>query len=312
MNINQMRCCLEIYYTGNFHTASDNLFITQPALTQQLKRVEEELGVRIFNRSTRSVSVTREGQAVVEAFQKIVHTYTQLEAHIADAGTLKNAKLTIGVPPIRALQFLPDFLPQFTQLYPTIDVTVQERHSASLKEDLKRGSVDIAFMVLEKSAEEMEFIPLAQENTFLITRDGSPSDLKFRSNTVQGHPLDIPILQNEPFAMLPKVSNIRKRADAMFLRYNIHPPIIFESQTSLLNIALASQGMANSIATGIALYFARDQYQPRQYSLSHEIPPYRIGISIHPDHFKSAAMKVFIRFCQEKMRQYPFCAVEPK
>ncbi len=306
MNLKQIQCCLELYYAKNYHTAARNLFVTQPALTQQIQRIEAELGVQIFNRSGKTVSVTRDGEAVIAAFQSMQHSFSQLEARIADTKSLRGSHLSIGVPPIRALQFLPTLLPAFHRRYPYIELTVQESASLDLVEDLKRGAIDLGFMIFEEAARGMDFIPLVQEERFLITMNGSASDQKCRENTILKHPLDIEILKDEPFILLPKESNSRKQAEQLFQKFGIHPPVIFESQTAELAIALAAQGMGNSIATGVALYFARDRYQPRCYSLSHVLPPYYAGIAIHPEHFRSAAMEAFIAFCQETMQQYPF------
>ena len=306
MNLKQIQCCLELYYAKNYHTAARNLFVTQPALTQQIQRIEAELGVQIFNRSGKTVSVTREGEAVIAAFQSMQHSYSQLEARIADAKSLRRSHLTIGVPPIRALQFLPVILPAFRRRYPYIELSVQETASMQLAEDLKNGTVDLGFMLFEEAARGMDFLPLVREERFLITMNGSESDQKYRENTILKHPLDIELLKDEPFILLPKESNSRKQAELLFQRFGIHPPIIFEAQTAELAIALASQGMGNSIATGIALYFARDRYQPRCYSLSHVMSPFRAGIVIHPEHYRSAAMEVFISFCRETLEKYPF------
>ncbi len=308
MNLKQIQCCLELYYAKNYHTAARNLFVTQPALTQQIQRIEAELGVQIFNRSGKAVSVTREGEAVIVAFQSMQHSFSQLEARIADAKALRRSHLCIGVPPVRALQFLPELLPAFRRRYPYIELSVQENPSLELVEDLKRGAVDLGFMIYEEAARGMEFTPLAQEERFLITMNGSVCDQKCRENTILKHPLDIEILKDESFILLPKASNSRRQAELVFQRFGIHPPVIFEAQTAELSIALASQGMGSSIATGIALYFARDRYQPRCYSLSHVMAPYRVGIAIHPEHFRSAAMEAFIAFCRETMQKYPFYA----
>ncbi len=310
MNLKQIQCCLELYYAKNYHTAARNLFVTQPALTQQIQRIEAELGVQIFHRSGKTVSVTREGEAVIAAFQSMQHSFSQLEARIADTKSLRRSHLSIGVPPIRALQFLPAILPAFHRRYPTIELSVQESASLELKEDLRRGAVDLAFMIFEKAADGMDFIPLIEEERFLITMSGSSADQKCRENTILKHPLDIEILKDEPFILLPRESNSRKQAELLFQQFGIHPPVIFEAQTAELAIALAAQGMGSSIVTGVALYFARDRYQPRCYSLSHVMEPYRVGIAIHPEHFRSAAMEAFISFCRETLRQYPFHAEE--
>lgn len=306
MNLKQIQCCLELYYTKNYHTAARNLFVTQPALTQQIQRIEAELGVQIFNRSGKTVSVTREGEAVIAAFQSMQHSFSQLEARIADAKALRRSHLCIGVPPIRALQFLPELLPAFRRRYPYIELSVQESSSLELIEDLKRGAVDLGFMIFEEAARGMDFTPLVQEERFLITMNGSACDQKCRENTILKHPLDIEILKDEPFILLPKASNSRRQAELVFQRFSIHPPVIFDAQTAELAIALAAQGMGSSIATGIALYFSRDRYQPRCYPLSHVMAPYRVGIAIHPEHFHSAAMEAFIAFCGETLQKYPF------
>ena len=118
MNTKQIRCILELAQTQNFNRAAENLFISQPTLTYQLKAAEEEIGFAIFSRSARGASLTPAGAQFVTTLQTIQQA---LQAAI-EQGQNFSAKfqdsIRIVLPIRSALYFLPQAIRTFAEMHP--------------------------------------------------------------------------------------------------------------------------------------------------------------------------------------------------
>ena len=140
----QLRYFMELAKCLNFTKAAMNLYIAQPALSQQVADLEKQLAVTLFIRNSRSVSLTPAGQILLkscpEIFTKLENTQKQML--LAQAGLRGNLK--IGFLDNFA-EILPDILQQFTQLYPDIKVELYSNNLATLKTALHEGNLDVVF-----------------------------------------------------------------------------------------------------------------------------------------------------------------------
>ena len=284
MNIRQMKYCLEIHRAGSLQKAAQNLGLTQPALTEQLQRIEKELDVRIFKRDARPIALTREGEYCIRSFEKMVFEYDRMNHRIADMKNLAKTEITIGIPPVRAQQFLPLIIPAFRAAYPQIRINYREIVSEQLPDALKSGSIDLAVMVLEKFAKA-----LIEDN---LKPDGS---------------LDFACMRDVPFILLPKGSHQRKTADAIFEKYGIEPPVIMESHTADLAVSLASLGEGCAFCGETYLYFSKMKNLD-VLPLDADTEPYRFGVAVRSGMEDSKAAHVFIDFCRDIVRPLPFSA----
>lgn len=306
MNLRQMEYFVELKRCGTFHAASEKLFVSQPALSQQLRKVEEELGAALFFRSSKGVVPTYEGEKCLATFEKILYEYQQLQEWLKEAGDLRHGRLVIGVPPARALQFLPELIPAFRKEFPSVELVIHEIASFYLGEALKTGAIDVALLMTEDHALEFVFHPLVREELFLAVPPGSPIDGKLRECFAREEKVDFSLVREEPFIVMPKGSHHREELDRLFAKYKITPTIAMESKTIDLAVRLAGAGMGCSLVSTVFLYFAGKDGLPSAYPLRHEIEPYRIGLAYHPEHYESPVMKAFIDFVREAFHRYPF------
>lgn len=144
IHIRQLRYFMELAKCLNFTKAAMNLYIAQPALSQQIAELEKQLGVTLFVRNSRSVSLTPAGQVLLDAcpeiFSKLENTHKQLL--LAQAG-LKGS-LKVGFLD-NFSTILPEILYQFTQLYPEIKVDLYSSNLTDLKTLLHKGNLDVVF-----------------------------------------------------------------------------------------------------------------------------------------------------------------------
>lgn len=120
MEFRQLLYTIQIATERNFSRAAEKLHIAQPSLSQQLAKLEKELGVLLFKRSTNSVELTYAGSVFVEKAQQIVDMTDQLRREMEDIADMRKGRLVVGSLPMTGSHVLPHVLPVFRESYPNI------------------------------------------------------------------------------------------------------------------------------------------------------------------------------------------------
>lgn len=107
MNLKALRCCVEIVRQGSFTKAAQHLHIAQPALSMAVTRLEEELGVTLFNRTTRKVILTAEGEQFLPRIASALREMDVARQELRDMADLKRGEVRLGIPPMFGLHYVP-------------------------------------------------------------------------------------------------------------------------------------------------------------------------------------------------------------
>ncbi len=140
MNLREYQYVLKVAQLQNMTKAAEALFITQPSLSHYIARVEEELGVQLFNRLTTPLSLTPAGEKYVETARMILELDSNLKKELTEIAKGKKGVITLGMSHARASFFLPYFLPAFRKKYPGIEVKTVENRSDLLEEAVAKGA----------------------------------------------------------------------------------------------------------------------------------------------------------------------------
>lgn len=144
MEMHQLRYVVAVARTGNFSRAAEQCHVSQPSLSQQIQKLEEELGERLFHRLKREAKLTPHGEAFVRRAERILEEVEAAKREAADAQKLLRGKLTIGVLPTIAPYLLPELVRQFTKQYPGVEIVVQEDTTAQLLKMTAAWEIDLA------------------------------------------------------------------------------------------------------------------------------------------------------------------------
>ncbi len=163
MEIRHLRYFLAVADELNFSRAAEKLNIAQPPLSQQIRHLEAELGVHLFQRETRPVSLTEAGAFFIEHARAIVHRFDQLRIDTQKLGRAEEGSLSIGFVGSATCEVLPKVLRQFRLDYPGIEMTLLEMTAVEQKQSLIDRRIDIGFMrpVIEDATIKSE--PLLEE-----------------------------------------------------------------------------------------------------------------------------------------------------
>ena len=148
LNIRTLQILVEVARQGGFSRAAQTVHAVQPTVSKAVQAVEDRLGVRIFERASNGVRLTVEGEIVYRRALNILQEFEALEADVAALHKLEKGVLRIGFPPVASGILFADLLSKYRQLYPGINISLQEQGCASLEPMVLSGDLDIAVTLL--------------------------------------------------------------------------------------------------------------------------------------------------------------------
>ena len=165
----------EVYKEKNFSKAAQNLYISQPSLSARIKKIEQQLGAPLFDRSTTPLRMTEVGEFYIDAARKMFQIEQDMENYINDLHTLKSGNIAIGASNLFAAYTLPPIITKFRQQFPDVNIRLTEGNTVQLEELLCNNTVDLVFdnnhydsALYDKEFYNEEFLLLAVPGTFPI------------------------------------------------------------------------------------------------------------------------------------------------
>jgi LysR family transcriptional regulator, hydrogen peroxide-inducible genes activator len=265
LEFRQLQYAIQIAAERNFSRAAEKLHIAQPSLSQQLSKLEKELGVLLFKRSTNSVELTHAGSVFVNKAQEIVDMTEQLRREMEDMADLRKGRLVVGSLQITGSHVLPNVLPAFRAAYPDIEVVLVEETTKRLEELAASGGTDVSLLSLPLTEPSLAYRPIIEEEICLAV----PPDHPLASGKKKAVPIGD--LRDEPFILLKKGQGFRAIATRLCLDAGFEPRVVFESGNIDTVQALVAAGM------GIA-------FVPRMITRSdwHGRSPVFLSLAGHP------------------------------
>ncbi len=146
MTLTQLRYIVALDKHRHFGIAAEHEHVTQPSLSTQIQKLEEELGVQIFDRSRSPVVPTRHGEIIIEQARTVLHEAGRLEQVAATEDAERQGELLLGIIPTVAPYVLPLFLEKFTREYPTVHLRIREMQSQEILDALRKDEIDAGLM----------------------------------------------------------------------------------------------------------------------------------------------------------------------
>ena len=167
MTLNQLIYALELKKHLNFQRAAEHLSISQPALSIQIKKLEEELDILLFNRNTSPMEVTRDGQLFLIRAQELVSNARQLENFSYELKEDFKGTLVIGIIPTLAPFLIPLFSQRFIEKYPELQLIIQEQMTEQVITNLRTGDIDAGIISTPVNIYGIKTIPMFYERFYL-------------------------------------------------------------------------------------------------------------------------------------------------
>jgi DNA-binding transcriptional LysR family regulator len=224
LNFNQLRT---FYYAAknlNFTAAAGELFITQPAVTAQVKSFEEFCNLKLFKKRGRKLHLTDEGQLLFDYAKQIFKYEKEILNVIDDMKELKRGDLRLGTTKTYARYFMPFLISSFRKAYPHIKIHLDEGSSRDMIYSLVEFKNEVAVIAKVEDHPDVSFFPFSREEMVMIASTGHTLAAK--------KPVSVRLLAQEPFIMKEDGSGTQKLVEALFARENCQPNVLMETSNT--------------------------------------------------------------------------------
>lgn len=270
----------------SFSIAARKLFITQSAVSQSIKGLEEQLGVTLFYRKSRNIQLTSEGELLFSYASQAFNYLKAAEDKLQEIEGLRAGEIRIGVSDSICKYFIMPYIKQFGQQYPNVAIKVINRTTPQLLEVLKSGLVDIVISTLPVNQEVFSSVPFIKVNDIFV------ASKKFAQ--LNNKKIELKTLSDYPLILLHSDSSTRKSIDAFFSHHGLtcSPEIELESLELLVEFAKIGTGIAYVLKeSALALIQNGDLFE---IELKESLPTREVGIVQMKNVVLSKAVNTFI------------------
>ncbi|MCH1539280.1 MAG: hydrogen peroxide-inducible genes activator [Flavobacteriaceae bacterium] len=163
MTLTQLKYMIAVAEAGNFTLAAEKSFVTQPTLSMQIQKLEEELGVQIFNRAKKPIRLTKVGSEILIQARKIISESKRMEDVVAQEKGFIGGDFTLGIIPTVMPTLLPMFLNTFLKSYPKVNLKIEELTTENIIKKLEEGKIDAGICATPLKQEKIIERPLYYE-----------------------------------------------------------------------------------------------------------------------------------------------------
>lgn len=234
----------------NFSRAAEDLHVAQPAISQQIHALEQELGVPLFKRASRRVYLTDAGQALLPHARQILSAVEAARNEIRERGLLLRGTASLGAPPTVSAHVLPARLTAFEQKYPGLDVTLREAGTESLVKLVEQGDLDLAIVSIDVLPPSVEAAPFLEEHYVLAV--GAQHPLRHRDSVSMAD------LAGESFILSPEGYKLREVTLNACRAAGFEPKIALDGGGTQSTLQFVAAGLGVAIVPELALTEAVD------------------------------------------------------
>ena len=221
LSLNQFRAFYYAANSGSITRAADRLFITQPAVSLQIKALETQTGVQLFVRTKRSLELTESGKRLYQVAQKIFLLVGEAERILSEESEFVLPPLRIGSTKTLVRHFLADYISKFRKAFPKIQIQLGEGSSEDMLKSLMDDRNDLAIVGRLPYHEKLRVIPFIQDELVLLAAPGHPLCSK--------EPVSIEDVKGETLILREKGSGTRRVIDEVFEERGIFTSAFIET-----------------------------------------------------------------------------------
>ena len=241
MELRQLRTFEAVARHRSFTRASEELVVAQPAVSQQVRRLERELGVDLLRRTSRQVALTHPGEVLLAGARRVLAEAASVDDELDALRGLRAGRFAVGaMPPMTRLD-VPSLIAAFHVAHPTVAVRLDEDTAASALAMLRRGDLDLSFAFLgpDEAGSDLDGTKLLDEELVAAVAPDHPLGRRRR--------LPLAALEGETLVAFKGGSALRAAGDTALAAAGVAPRIAFESNELLTVRAIAARGLAVAI-----------------------------------------------------------------
>ena len=295
-NLSQYRIFYAVAKAGNISRAAKELYISQPAISKSISKLEDSLNTVLFTRNSRGVQLTDEGQVLFEHTRDAFEELAKGEQELKRIREFNMGHIRIGVSNTLCRFIMVKYLKGFIQQYPHIKITIESQPTTQTLSMLEQQRIDIGLVVEQKSAKSMNFIPVMDIEDIFVATPSYLENLRLREGA------DTDVFQSGNLMLLDKNNITRHYIDDYMAVNEIVANNLLEVTTMDLLIEFARIGLG--IGCVIKEFVKEDLDSGRLAQLKLDTPIHKRTVGfLWQSSRTSKALDTFIRFCKEQDSQ---------
>ena len=288
-NLSQYKIFYEVAKAGNISKAAKELYISQPAISKAISKLEDSLGLSLFTRSSRGVQLTSEGEILFEHTREAFDALDRGEQGLKRIQEFDIGHLRIGVSNTLCKYILLPYLKTFIDQYPHMKVTIESQATAQTLARLEQQKIDLGLVAEPSVRRDLAFIPVMDIQDTFVTTPNYLENLYLREGQ------DTSLFETGNIMLLDTSNMTRHHVDEYMAENNIFPHQILEVTTMDLLIEFAKIGLGIACVIKELVQKELDSGMLVEIPLDNPIHRRTIGFAYHPAN-QAMALKTFLEF----------------
>jgi LysR family carnitine catabolism transcriptional activator len=285
ITLDQLQAFVAIARLGSFTRAARTLHLSQPAVSTQIRNLEDVLGARLFDRNTRSVAVSPVGKELAPVLERILHDIEAVAVGVKERAATPQGVVTVGALPSISSGLLPIAIARFQARFPAASVRLKDAVAGRVVAMVKAGEVDFGIASSIRADPEIQIAPLMTDRMNVVFRPGHPLESK--------RVITVPDLRGYPLILTDPQSSVRTLVDRAFESNGDLPSPAYEVTYMSTAIGLAKAGLGIAILPSSAAFEGKQLSMLRWRPIRHQALTRKIGLIRRTGRSLSAAAQRF-------------------
>lgn len=306
METKQLYYAVQVAQYRSISKAADALYLSQPTLSGHISKLENQLGCKLFDRSTLPLKLTYEGELFMDYALKILDLEKALTYKMQSSKKAESGRITLGIPPCYGANILPQVLPVFKSRFPHIEIQLVEESSAALEDLLEKRLIDFAIVNLPISSKNLLYETLLIDHVLLAIPNEFLQDMPSTCYPLSKHTLldsiDLKTYRNAPFLLLKPGHRVEYISRKILEEEHISPNVYIKSSSidTLCEFCQLGHGIA-FVPQNIALkkFNTTPPSQVSLFDIAGHNTDYSMVALYHKNFPLTPSMKYFIQTVRE-------------
>lgn len=312
--LNEMKYVYAVYQERSFSKAAKKLYISQPALSNMVRKAEKKIGAAIFDRSTIPLTVTKEGAHYIKAIEEIMFIQRNMKAYFDDLELLNTGTLSLGGSSYFCSFVFPELIGKFKKRYPNITIDLQEGNVKELEEGLLDESLDLVIeTALNNSDKTLERFLLKKEKIILAVPASFPINKKLQPYRLNNQEIisgqfkktSVPAVPLEEFSKIPFIAmkpgnDMHQRGMAMCRNAGFKMDVSMFVDQVLTYVNIASNGLGAVFVRSDIVECLPENNKLVYYKLGDSLAERNVSFYTKKNRYITVAMKEFMRMAGVK------------
>ena len=271
----------------SFSKAAEELHVAQPAISQQIRALESKLGVQLFDRVGKRVSLTDAGRALLPHARQILAAVEAAENEVRERTSLTRGTASLGAPPTVSTHLLPDQLTRFKRKYPGLEVTLRESGTETLLHLIEVGQLDLAIVAADRLPDMVESASFMEEEYMLAVSAQHPLSRAGRKS------VRLSDLSTEAFILFPEGYRLREVTLTACRRAGFEPKVALDGGAMQSALEFVAAGLGVALMPELALEGRQDIHA---LGISDQTLHRSLGLVWRKGHYLSPAARALREF----------------